>query len=1542
MIRSSKFITIVSSNHKTRSGDTSLVYPVTILGQEYYVVTASGKRFAKEFAVFGLQDSTSVTVELRCTVTFEGKTYKPHEKLSVHIDTSEVLYLESAQDCTGSRVVSDKPVGVMSGHACAWTNTKCQHVYEQLLPVEQWGTSFIVPALENQALKDFVFIVASKPTLVTYQFGDKPGSVNLGTGGWVWRAVVGRVPGFIFSNQPIQVIYYCTGGKFTADSVIDPFMMNIVPTVKFCETYTLEGKEDFNNYALIVAETKDIKEVQFGDEHPSIKWHQVPGTEYSSANYYYLKGRGQYTVKSPGAPIGVYSVGQVDRDSYGAPAACGLLTCAHNGQYYPSGKPFWEDSACTKLCECNPSTGLVSCQKSQCKAGEECKLVECLSECVAKTIPASVIPPKGLPCIHKGQSHPPAKYEYTYMTVFMFNFDAKEKSKNQLYITSYLPDTNVLVTVNKTPFKKELSLQRGESVTVELPSDTELSGTGRYSKSVMIRSSKFITIVSSNHKTRSGDTSLVYPVTILGQEYYVVTASGKRFAKEFAVFGLQDSTSVTVELRCTVTFEGKTYKPHEKLSVHIDTSEVLYLESAQDCTGSRVVSDKPVGVMSGHACAWTNTKCQHVYEQLLPVEQWGTSFIVPALENQALKDFVFIVASKPTLVTYQFGDKPGSVNLGTGGWVWRAVVGRVPGFIFSNQPIQVIYYCTGGKFTADSVIDPFMMNIVPTVKFCETYTLEGKEDFNNYALIVAETKDIKEVQFGDEHPSIKWHQVPGTEYSSANYYYLKGRGQYTVKSPGAPIGVYSVGQVDRDSYGAPAACGLQTCTHNGQHHPPGKPFWEDSACTKLCHCDPSTGLVSCQKSQCKVGEECKVVEGAGECVAKIIPSPVHPPKEYPYTYITVFIFNANQEGKGKKLLYIRSYLSDTNVLVTVNKSPFKKELTMQGGESVTVELPSDTELRDTGKYSKTVMIRSSKVITIGSSNHKKNSVDTSLVYSMTKLGQEYYVFIPLAWGYPKEVAVFGLQDSTSVTVELKCAVTFEGKPYAPNEKLTARISTSEVLYLKSNQDCTGTRVVSDKPVGVISGHDCASKNSKCQHTFEQLLPVEQWGTSFIVPPVEYQVSVYILASSPTRVTYQLGSKSEDINLSAGQWKEISMDSSPPLVISSTQPVQVLYYCTGGKFSDGSSFDPFIMDIEPTEEFYSSYTLEGKEDFSNQAFIVAKTKDIKEVQFDDKRPSFKWQQVHGTEYSWTQYTYKKGRGHHILMHPSAPIGVYSMGSIVHPSFSGLTCSHNGQYHPPGKLFWEDSACTKLCACDPSTGFVNFNVCPDNNPDCDCVYQGKVMKHGEAWMSADCSEKCVCLTGGWVQCEIPGCPSGGSCVEKGGVWLCSTPEPSCYLLPSGGFKSFDGLEDWVWTEGTYSLAVPAPSTQDAFRIIAHLNPFGDTLEPTVIFHSKSSEDLKVEVKKDFTTVVNGKAVSLPFRTNNGLEIVGSENTVVVQHTSGLNLRYCCHGKVTVTLTAAFRGKVAGLCGNFNGRADDDLQLRDGSVADNIEDFYADWMI
>ncbi|KAJ8287627.1 hypothetical protein COCON_G00002860 [Conger conger] len=713
------------------------------------------------------------------------------------------------------------------------------------------------------------------------------------------------------------------------------------------------------------------------------------------------------------------------------------------------------------------------------------------------------------------------------------------------------------------------------------------------------------------------------------------------------------------------------------------------------------------------------------------------------------------------------------------------------------------------------------------------------EDFSNYALIVAKTKDIKEVQFDDKHPSFNWEQVLGTEYSWAHYTYDKGRSHHTVKSPCAPIGVYSVGTVDQNSYGAPAACGLLACTHNGQYHPPGKPFWEDTACTQLCECNPSTGFVTCQTSQCKPEEECKVIEGMSKCVAKTIPAPVNPPKVLACTH------NGQYHPPGKP------FWEDTACTQLCECNPSTGFVTCQ-----TSQCKPEEECKVIEGMSKCV----AKTIPA--------PVNPPKALTCTHKGQSH----PPGKPFWDDSACTQLCECNSSTGSVSC----------------------QTSQCKPEEECK-----------VVEGV------SQC---LDKTVPQP------VIPPKEL-TCIY-----------------------KGQ-------SHPP-----------------GK--------PFWDDSDCTQFCECNPSTEG---FTNYALIIAKTKDIKEVQFDDKHPSFNWQQVHQTEYSWAHYTYENGRGHHTLKSPSAPIGVYSVGTVDQNSYGTpaacgfLICTQNGQYYPPGKPFWDDSACTQLCDCNPSTGFVicqtsqckaeeeckvidgmskcvaktipvpvnpKVNVCTVKNPYCGCVHQGKLMKLGEAWLSYDCSERCSCLAGGSVQCEKARCAPGESCMEQAGVWLCSRPAFTCHLLPSGGFKTFDGFEDRVWMEGTYSLAEPGPSAEFAFRIVAQLNLF--TCEPAVIFSALSYEDIKVEVKRNLTTLVNGILVPLPYLTNNSLKIEESQDSVVIQHTSGLILRYCISGEVSLTLTEAFMGKTAGLCGNFNGQANDDLMLRDGSITDDFLKFYKGWRI
>lgn len=49
-----------------------------------------------------------------------------------------------------------------------------------------------------------------------------------------------------------------------------------------------------------------------------------------------------------------------------------------------------------------------------------------------------------------------------------------------------------------------------------------------------------------------------------------------------------------------------------------------------------------------------------------------------------------------------------------------------------------------------------------------------------------------------------------------------------------------------------------------------------------------------------------------------------------------------------------------------------------------------------------------------------------------------------------------------------------------------------------------------------------------------------------------------------------------------------------------------------------------------------------------------------------------------------------------------------------------------------------------------------------------------------------------------------------------------------------------------------------------------------------------------------------------------------------------------KLDVSVPAKYRNKVGGLCGNFNGKPDDDLQLRNGQVANSDAAFGNDWKV
>ncbi|CAI5781335.1 IgGFc-binding protein-like [Podarcis lilfordi] len=328
-----------------------------------------------------------------------------------------------------------------------------------------------------------------------------------------------------------------------------------------------------------------------------------------------------------------------------------------------------------------------------------------------------------------------------FVTCYLQNYLASQHSPRlELLITGYHPATTVKVTVNKSSFQKTVLVYEKQTVSVVVPASSELTGNNIFDGVVRIQADKDILVFSYNYKLTSSAATVVYPVHQLGTQYYVVTPEGhlSNTFKEFAVVAYQFPTQVTIHLKGAVTFQGKVYAAGSRLVVDLKAFQAIQLQSSVDLSGSKVESDSPVAVLSGHSCAIQFSECDHVVEQLLPVSSWGTTFIVPPLSFQPRIDIVYVIASQNTLIQYQSGVNQGSR---------RAVAGEI--MRFEKQPsqvlsfsadvgIQVLFFYTGTN-NGNCQYDPFLINVPALTSYCTSYHIDGIRDFDNFAVIMAKT-----------------------------------------------------------------------------------------------------------------------------------------------------------------------------------------------------------------------------------------------------------------------------------------------------------------------------------------------------------------------------------------------------------------------------------------------------------------------------------------------------------------------------------------------------------------------------------------------------------------------------------------------------------------------------------------------------------------------------------------------------------------------------------------------------------------------------------
>lgn len=312
-----------------------------------------------------------------------------------------------------------------------------------------------------------------------------------------------------------------------------------------------------------------------------------------------------------------------------------------------------------------------------------------------------------------------------------------------------------------------LTVPAGSLGVFYLPPGQDISGSGTSKRSYFIKTSSPATVHQFNPLNGDGvytnDASLLLPTAVAGKEYYVMSwpmrQDDANTLRGFATVVASEpgQTLVTVTPRSDVNAGtgGMEYiAAGSEVDFLLDQGDVLNLEAdggqGADLTGTRIVSDQAVIVFGGHECANVPlgiNACDHLEQQLVPVQAWGNRYIADVFHKRSPTQFdiirvmaggtdVVVKTSPPQAGYEEFLLQPGaSVTFAANSSFEISASGRI---LVGHFMIGSSY---PGHFKAcenTGIGDPAFTLAVPTQQFLSDYTVLTPPGYvQNYLNITA-------------------------------------------------------------------------------------------------------------------------------------------------------------------------------------------------------------------------------------------------------------------------------------------------------------------------------------------------------------------------------------------------------------------------------------------------------------------------------------------------------------------------------------------------------------------------------------------------------------------------------------------------------------------------------------------------------------------------------------------------------------------------------------------------------------------------------------
>ena len=334
-----------------------------------------------------------------------------------------------------------------------------------------------------------------------------------------------------------------------------------------------------------------------------------------------------------------------------------------------------------------------------------------------------------------------------------------------------------------------------------------------------------------------------------------------------------------------------------------------------------------------------------------------------------------------------------------------------------------------------------------------------------------------------------------------------------------------------------------------------------------------------------------------------------------HVYVTLCLDDCNSTS-DYYLGFFQSYNNDGSLsllLTTTESQPvsyfieapsqlFRNSGTVTAKSSVVVNLPSSLQTSSYYHWNYGIYLKaSSDKITVTGQSYTSHTSDSYLALPIIDLKTTEYIYYGMSVydsSYYSIILVVGTEDSTTlklITTRTTYVATGSNSYYRTRvysgSQYSFTINRLQTMYIASSGDLSGTKIVTNKPASVFSGHQCAEVPDgygSCGYLIEQIPPTTFWDNLYYAVPLATRISYTIKVLAAYDNTYVRiscnGTTLTSYYLNEQGYSTRTLDSQQYCRVYAYKDVLV------AQFSGKNGEDPSMTLVPATSNFASRFQL----------------------------------------------------------------------------------------------------------------------------------------------------------------------------------------------------------------------------------------------------------------------------------------------------------------------------------------------------------------